>query len=261
MSANDDPHFLFVGELANGNKKLYIGKGVFHENREYGWQHIKPQDNKPSTKNRILGGTNDSEDKIREAAATQARLLFDSPEDLSNKDKTYKSWDTGRARWLKTGFPNPLFSFNPWQNAPALETEASVDKSTQQSSGDTSFSFAKYLAVLRPEQKAFRQAVFARYGTKCAFCSITVAELLHASHIRDFAVDRTSNTADNGIPLCLNHHGAFDVHYIKIDADSLAVTVHHTMIANTVNVRSLAGYLPEAAKPYLRHRMADSVVQ
>jgi hypothetical protein len=223
--------------------KLYIGKGRPDDKSE-SWVHASPK--------KLLGST---EDEVREAAVTRARELFHSAEDLSNKMRVHSPewWAKNSLRAAKQG-AKLRFVIEPWANAPNPETDISVgEKSTYDGDGQ----YAECVVALRPEQKAFRQAVLARYGPKCALCSMAVVELLQAAHIRDFARDRTANGADNGIPLCLNHHGAFDLHLIEIDPETMAVTGNNAMVDKTIDIRSLTDYLRPAAKHYLRTRVAD----
>ncbi|UCR88474.1 HNH endonuclease [Mycetocola spongiae] len=63
--------------------------------------------------------------------------------------------------------------------------------------------------IARPHQLRFANAVFARYGRRCAVCPLTQRELLDAAHIRAKS-DRGSDSPGNGLPLCANHHRAFD---------------------------------------------------
>lgn len=55
----------------------------------------------------------------------------------------------------------------------------------------------------------FRFRVLKRYGSRCAACEVTRDEMLHAAHIIPVADNGVDHPA-NGIPLCLNHHAAFD---------------------------------------------------
>ncbi|MGA2120930.1 MAG: HNH endonuclease [Methanoregula sp.] len=56
----------------------------------------------------------------------------------------------------------------------------------------------------------FRFKVLKRYGSKCAVCSITIDNLLHAAHIIPKDAPRTSDDERNGLIFCHNHHDAFD---------------------------------------------------
>ncbi len=244
MSANNDVEefFLYVGVTKERRlKKLYIGKGRPDDPNFSWWEAEKKQ---------LLGS---SDQEIRDWAEKRARALFASPEDLANKSRALGDWDMNKARADMVG-PALLFTINPWPQLVPSDTVNSVDGQTEH---NVDGSFAECVVRLRPEQAAFRSRVLAQYGTKCALCSMDVVELLQAAHIRNFAIDPTANLPDNGIPLCLNHHGAFDLHLIEVDPETLAVTVKNAMLEKTVDVQSLSGFLRPAAKVYLQHRVAD----
>jgi putative restriction endonuclease len=75
---------------------------------------------------------------------------------------------------------------------------------------------------VRPGQQKFRFQVIARYGCKCAVCSITHASLMKAAHICGKA-DNGCDDWRNGIPLCSTHHDAFDAHLFVIHPDTLKI--------------------------------------
>ena len=56
----------------------------------------------------------------------------------------------------------------------------------------------------------FRFKVLKRYGSRCAVCSLSIENLLHAAHIMPKESDRSNDDERNGIILCHNHHDAFD---------------------------------------------------
>lgn len=61
----------------------------------------------------------------------------------------------------------------------------------------------------RPNQQRFAFEVLKRYGAACAVCDLAISQLLHAAHLRA-KKERGSDDARNGLPLCANHHLAFD---------------------------------------------------
>jgi putative restriction endonuclease len=61
----------------------------------------------------------------------------------------------------------------------------------------------------RPNQQRFAFHVLKRYGASCAVCGLAITQLLHAAHLRS-KKDQGSDDARNGLPLCANHHLAFD---------------------------------------------------
>jgi putative restriction endonuclease len=72
----------------------------------------------------------------------------------------------------------------------------------------------------RLHQVAFREAVIAAYGGRCAISGLPEPLLLDAAHIvadQDELLGQPVVT--NGIPLSKIHHAAFDAHLIGIDPD------------------------------------------
>lgn len=68
----------------------------------------------------------------------------------------------------------------------------------------------------RKNQARFAFNVYKRYGTGCAVCGVNVQGLVQAAHLLS-KKDKGSDDARNGLPLCANHHLAFDRHYWCID--------------------------------------------
>ncbi|MEJ1179565.1 MULTISPECIES: HNH endonuclease [unclassified Pseudarthrobacter] len=61
----------------------------------------------------------------------------------------------------------------------------------------------------RPNQGRFAMKVFQRYGSACAVCGLDIYGLVQAAHLR--AKKRSgSDDERNALPLCANHHLAFD---------------------------------------------------
>jgi hypothetical protein len=61
----------------------------------------------------------------------------------------------------------------------------------------------------RPNQQRFAFQVIKRYGGACATCGLAIPALLHAAHLRA-KKESGSDDPRNGLPLCPNHHIAFD---------------------------------------------------
>lgn len=70
----------------------------------------------------------------------------------------------------------------------------------------------------RPNQVRFAFDVYKRYGTECAVCGLNVKGLLQAAHLLS-KKDGGSDDPRNGLPLCANHHLAFDRGYWCMDED------------------------------------------
>lgn len=70
----------------------------------------------------------------------------------------------------------------------------------------------------RPNQVRFAFDVYKRYGTECAVCGLNVKGLLQAAHLLSKKLGG-SDDPRNGLPLCANHHLAFDRGYWCVDTD------------------------------------------
>ncbi|MBI3159681.1 MAG: HNH endonuclease [Chloroflexi bacterium] len=79
-----------------------------------------------------------------------------------------------------------------------------------------------YEVPRRPGQSKFRRVVLQRYGVKCAVCEVTVIDLLEAAHLVS-KEDGGTDDPRNGLPLCANHHLAFDKGLFSINADTSEV--------------------------------------
>jgi putative restriction endonuclease len=80
------------------------------------------------------------------------------------------------------------------------------------------YSLVKVRGVI---QSIFRKALLEVYENKCAFCRISISEILDAAHIVPWSEcneDEKINI-NNGILLCSNHHKMFDMGLIIIDQD------------------------------------------
>lgn len=76
------------------------------------------------------------------------------------------------------------------------------------------------LRQTRPNQGRFAMKVFQRYGTACSVCGLDVYGLVQAAHLR--AKKRSgSDDERNALPLCANHHLAFDKFLWAIEPGTL----------------------------------------
>jgi putative restriction endonuclease len=87
----------------------------------------------------------------------------------------------------------------------------------------------------RDGQQRFRFQVFAKYGCKCAVCSVEHPSLMKAAHIRGKA-NRGSDDWRNGLPLCSTHHDAFDAHLFLIDPATLVFTFADGIIPERIGI-------------------------
>lgn len=69
----------------------------------------------------------------------------------------------------------------------------------------------------------FKFDVLRRYGARCAVCDIGAVDLIDAAHLCPVG-SGGSDDPRNGLPLCANHHRAFDRNLLRIDPKTTAVS-------------------------------------
>jgi putative restriction endonuclease len=79
------------------------------------------------------------------------------------------------------------------------------------------------LVQQRNQQRRFKADVLERYGNQCALCDLDVPRLIQGAHLIPKSVGGADN-AHNGLPLCLNHHTAFDAFLLVIETDGSGIT-------------------------------------
>ena len=80
--------------------------------------------------------------------------------------------------------------------------------------------YALRVVKRRLHQDAFREAVIAAYGARCALSGLREPRLLDAAHIVSDTDELLGQPiVPNGLPLSKIHHAAFDAHFIGIDPD------------------------------------------
>ena len=94
----------------------------------------------------------------------------------------------------------------------------SIDGTVKPDSAVTPADRKYALTPVRPEQAAFRRALFARFDGRCAITGCQVAQLLDAAHLpgRDWSAG--DNDAADGILLRADLHRALDSGLIRLDA-------------------------------------------
>lgn len=65
---------------------------------------------------------------------------------------------------------------------------------------------------------AFSKKVKQAYGHKCAMCGINLG-LLAGAHIYPVSAPGSGDAVWNGVPLCHNHHAAYDAHNLWFDSE------------------------------------------
>jgi len=77
---------------------------------------------------------------------------------------------------------------------------------------------------VRLTQRFFRGVVLSSYDFQCAFCALSIPELLNASHIVPWKVNENlRSNPRNGLALCAIHDRAFDRGLVSIDESSRIV--------------------------------------
>lgn len=74
----------------------------------------------------------------------------------------------------------------------------------------------------RPNQGRFAMKVFQRYGSACAVCGLDVYGLVQAAHLRA-KMRSGSDDERNALPLCANHHLAFDRFLWAVEPETLKI--------------------------------------
>ncbi|HXQ89101.1 MAG TPA: HNH endonuclease [Solirubrobacterales bacterium] len=85
---------------------------------------------------------------------------------------------------------------------------------------------ARVVTTRLARSSTFRPKVLKAYEPKCALCDIGLDVLLEAAHIFPVNLPGSSDSAANGLPVCLHHHALLDEHKIYIDSDDLSVKLH-----------------------------------
>ncbi|MBD8659807.1 HNH endonuclease [Frigoribacterium sp. CFBP 8754] len=105
------------------------------------------------------------------------------------------------------------------------------------------------LVAERPNQLRFRIHVLQRYGPRCAFCDIDSEHLVQAAHIAPKSLGGIDEAA-NGLPLCANHHLAFDRFLVIVDPDTQRLSYAPGTDAEALRItREALTHLPQRPSP------------
>lgn len=103
--------------------------------------------------------------------------------------------------------------------------------------------------------RRFSGAVRRAYDGKCAMCNLGL-DLVQGAHIYPASAPGSSDEVWNGIPLCPNHHVAFDRYLIYVDPITREITFHPSVLADptaklliATTHKKLAGPNTQAAVP------------
>jgi hypothetical protein len=107
-----------------------------------------------------------------------------------------------------------------------VDRDVASDKNDERSERAEQFT----IAPVRPEQAAFRRALFERFDGRCALTGCAVAELLDAAHLPGRDWELGHNTADDGILLRADLHRALDTGLIRLDSRLRLVWVDSSVV-------------------------------
>jgi putative restriction endonuclease len=127
-------------------------------------------------------------------------------------------------------------SLLPRRRATSLERDRSVSSTDWRAARPRTELFEDQADVFRrtrgrPNQQRSKMRVVQRYGGRCILCDSTVSEWLVAAHLVGDA-EKGSNDPRNGLPLCSNHHTAFDRGLVSIDPSDLRIYVRGYITAD-----------------------------
>ena len=91
------------------------------------------------------------------------------------------------------------------------------------------------LVTRKVRSSNFRKEVIKTYGSKCACCEISITQLIEAAHIIPVELDGNDHPL-NGIPLCANHHLAFDSFLFAINPDNLKIIFSPDINAKEIGI-------------------------
>ncbi|WP_160171256.1 MULTISPECIES: HNH endonuclease [Cupriavidus] len=93
-------------------------------------------------------------------------------------------------------------------------TSRYLDTHIDQRDGPT---YAMVQVKQRLQQKAFRKAVFGLHESRCVITGCDIPEMLEAAHLEGRSWQSGDNAAQDGIPLRVDLHRAYDAGLLKLD--------------------------------------------
>lgn len=109
------------------------------------------------------------------------------------------------------------------------QVDAAADQNTVHATPDGP-AFKMTQVKQRLCQRAFRNAVFARHGKRCVVTDCAVEGLLEAAHLRGRDWQAGENAGDDGIPLRVDIHRAYDQGLITLDENHQIRFLHPDLL-------------------------------
>ncbi|MCT0198657.1 HNH endonuclease [Synechococcus sp. CS-1325] len=109
-------------------------------------------------------------------------------------------------------------------NSQALELIAQSGSLKIEDSVFENREFIEARVTIAKRDHSFRDRVLRHHGLRCAVCSVSVTNLIEAAHVQPVK-DGGSDNVSNGLPLCANHHIAFDCHLWTIEPNSKKIVI------------------------------------
>ena len=107
------------------------------------------------------------------------------------------------------------------------------DSATDIAPSDDRFDWPAYKMVevkQRLQQRAFRVAVLAYHGARCKVTGCTVEALLEAAHLVNHKWQDGDNSYDDGIPLRVDIHRAYDKGMIRFDDEYQVIYLDESLL-------------------------------
>lgn len=136
----------------------------------------------------------------------------------------------------------------PEPNSQALEIIAQSEAQKIEDSVFEDREFIEARVTIAKRDHSFRERVLRHCGLRCAVCSVSVSKLIEAAHIQPVK-DGGSDIVSNGLPLCANHHIAFDCHLWSIEPETKKIVTSLGLDSQAlgIDVEMVAGRLSQEA--------------
>lgn len=182
---------------------------------------------------------------LREGRSTRWSL-FVKVSSLATAQKTGWSWyESDSHEILRLMHPSLL----PLALTPVLDIASSdlAELLPERHAESGSLEAAPAQRLRRKYSQLVRDSMFARrlyeaYGENCLLCGIGLG-LVEGAHIYPASAPESSDRVENGLPLCSNHHTAFDRYLLAFDPQSLEVVFRPDIIVAAESDEAVAHFL------------------